>query len=57
MKFGIPQIIYTCLIAYGVLNSMARHGETKKVEKYNFFTEILSAAITIAILTYGGFFK
>jgi len=57
MRFGIPQIIFTCLIAYNVLNGLARHGEPKKEGKYNFFTEVIAAAITITILIYGGFFE
>ena len=56
MKFGIPQIIYIVLIGYNLLNSLTRHGETKKPGKYNFFIEAISTVITVAILNWGGFF-
>jgi hypothetical protein len=57
MKLGIPQIIYICLMSYSILNELSRHGETKKPSKYNFFTTLISAAILITLLIYGGFFK
>ena len=57
MKFGIPQIIMISLMGFNVLNALARHGEIKKEEKWNFFTTTIATTINVVILIYGGFFK
>ena len=57
MKLGIPQIIFIILLSYNLLTNLSRHGETKKVEKYNFFTTAIAFAISLYLLYWGGFFK
>ena len=53
---GVPQIIVIVLSAAGLLSQAYYHGKPKEGE-YNFFTQLISMAITFGLLIWGGFFK
>ena len=55
MKFGIWQIIYVGLILIGIGISAGKHGEPR-TDKWSVWTTLISAAIEITILAFGGFF-
>lgn len=44
-----------CLIGVSLLISANAHGEPRKNE--NFFTSLISAALSIGLLIWGGFFS
>lgn len=52
---GVPQIIVIVLYALGIGIAMCKHGEAR-TDKYNFFTALISTAINIGLLWWGGFF-
>ena len=52
----LPQIIILVLYTLLLGITLAKHGEVKKYEKYNFFTSLLSIIVQIALLYWGGFF-
>lgn len=54
-SLGIPQIIY-CIILFSVLCvHAAYHKQTKKI-RFNFWSGLISCAIEVALLVWGGFF-
>lgn len=55
MKFGVWQIIYIGIMCIGLGLNAALHGKPRK-DKYNFWTQLVSSAISIVILALGGFF-
>lgn len=57
MNLGTPQIIYLTLSILGLGCALAKHGEVKKTEKYNFFASLLGNAVSLGLLYWGGFFK
>ena len=55
MKLGIWQIIYIGILCLGLGVAAAKHGQPR-TDKYNFWVQLVSVAITITILAFGGFF-
>lgn len=53
---GTSQIILLALYGVSLLCSANLHGKEKK-GKYNFWLNFTSAAITLSLLYWGGFFK
>jgi len=51
---GAPQIIYIVLLALGVGIAWNNHG---KATTTNFWATLVSTAITVGLLIWGGFFK
>lgn len=56
MTFHAPQIILCFLLAMCFGIHAAKHGEPMNRE-YNAFTDLLTSAITIGLLYWGGFFS
>lgn len=56
INLGVPQIIMICLYAFGIIDTAIQHGNSKANETYNVWITIASAAISAALLTWGGFF-
>ena len=52
----IATIILLALHAASLGMSLAKHGENKKEEKYNFWTSLIASAITITLYYYAGLF-
>lgn len=52
----IPQIIMIVLYSINLITSATKHGEQKE-ESYNFWVTLLSTALSIWILKWGGFWK
>lgn len=52
---GIPQIIIICLLATALGIALAKHGEPKE-GYYSFWVQLLSVAIDVGLLWWGGFF-
>ena len=51
-----PQIIYIAMLAAGAGIAMVKHGKPKE-GNYNFWTSLLSSAIVVGLLIWGGFFS
>lgn len=51
----VPQIIYIILLAIGVLNSTARHGQPQP--NYNMWVSLFGTGLTVGLLIWGGFFS
>lgn len=51
-----PAIIYLVLIGVSLLVSAHEHGKPRD-GKYNFWTSLVSTAIGVSLLVWGGFFK
>lgn len=51
---GVPQIILIVLLAIGCGSSLAKHGEPQEDE--NCWYTIISTAILVGLLSWGGFF-
>lgn len=49
-----PQIIMIILMSLGLLSSLALAGQ--RMGRFNIFTTTLSGAMSVALLTWGGFF-
>lgn len=56
MSLGAPQIIYIVLIAIGVGSAMAKYGQPK-TDKYDLTDVLISPAIVVGLLWWGGFFS
>ena len=54
-NFGIPQIIYMILTAFGIVVACVNHG--KEREPYNAYVQLISAILVTALLAWGGFFS
>lgn len=52
---GVPQIIMTIMFTINLAVSLVLHGEIKE-EKVNFFAVLITSAIEVGILYWGGFF-
>jgi len=52
----VPQIVYLLLMALGLGIAMERHGKPK-ADKYNFTIDLISTALSAALLWWGGFFN
>lgn len=50
----VPQIIMIVMMAMAVTISLCKHGENKG--KYSFWSTLLSVAIEVTLLKWGGFF-
>lgn len=51
-----PQIIVIVLLSIDVLVIAHLHGQ-EKTSKYNIFTTLISTALTVLLLNWGGFFR
>lgn len=51
-----PQIIVIAIWSLYLLLHAAKHGEPKPAEKYNLPAAVISRAIWVALLWWGGFF-
>ncbi len=51
----MPQIVLIVLFCLSLGISMAKHGQ-EETKKHNFFTSLVSVAIEVSILIWGGFF-
>lgn len=51
----LPQILYLVLLGTGAL--LAAHDHGKPRSDNNFWTSLISTAITLGLLIWGGFFK
>jgi hypothetical protein len=52
---SIPAIIFLVLSGMGLLYGAFMHGKPR--EDYNFWSILISTALTIGLLWWGGFFK
>ena len=50
-----PQIIIIVMYALGIGIALSKHGEQRN-DKYNFFVTLISTAIELSLLWWGGFF-
>ena len=50
-----PQIVYLSLVLIGIVTAIIDHGKPRTNE--NAWSTLVSAAIAIALLYWGGFFK
>ena len=55
MTLHAPQMIFLFLIVFDMCASIVKHGEY--AEKHNAYLGVVGAAIQIALLYWGGFFK
>lgn len=55
MKFGICQIIFTVWLILGLGCYLAKHGEPREGH-YSFWTALVSTAIQVVLLYFGGFY-
>ena len=53
---GIPQAIYLCLVAIRLLVTAGLHG-TVQEKHVSIWTTIISCAVGLALLSWGGFFS
>lgn len=53
---GIPQIVYLVLMCMGFGLAIAKHGEPQE-GMHNIWVDLISQAITLALLAWGGFFS
>ena len=51
----IPQIIYICMFFTALIMSGYNHGKEKK-GTHNLFVDLVTIAISVGILIWGGFF-
>lgn len=51
-----PQVVIIVLLSLSVAVDLLKHGEPK-TGKYSFGTGLLAAAIWVAVLYWGGFFR
>jgi hypothetical protein len=51
-----PQLTYLALAVVELSTFAARHGQPRK-DKYNVGTALISAAIVLTLLYFGGFFR
>lgn len=54
LAIGWPQIIYIVLLSMSLGMSAAKHGERRP--DYSFWNAVISAAVTLHLLWWGGFF-
>lgn len=52
----IATIILLTLSAISLGMNLAKHGENKKEDKYNFWASLIASAITITLYYYAGLF-
>ena len=52
----VPQIVYLLLLALGLGITMEQHGKPK-TGKHNFWVSLIAAALSFAIVWWGGFFN
>ena len=52
----IPQIIYLSILFLALLYTAHMHGEIKE-GKHNIFSSLISAAMVLSLLYWGGFFN
>jgi hypothetical protein len=50
-----PQIVYLSIMFVALLLSAALHGKPRS--NINFWTDLVSSALTIALMYWGGFFR
>lgn len=56
MTLHAPQLIFIALLVLGTGVSLAKHGQPKE-GRHNFTLAVLSDAIVIGLLYWGGFFS
>lgn len=56
MSIGWPEGIYLTILILGVGVAIARFGEPKKRDTYDIADVLISPAIVLALLWWGGFF-
>jgi hypothetical protein len=53
----IPQIIYILLTFLNLYLHSSKHGQKRKMRKYNIWMTLAAEAIMLLILYFGGFFN
>lgn len=52
---GWPQIIYLALILYSIFEAASHHGE-QRTGRHNLWATLVSAALSVGLVYWGGFF-
>jgi hypothetical protein len=53
---GIPEVIFICIECLGLGIMLVKHGQMRD-DKYNIWSQLISAAVMTGLLFWGGFFN